>query len=72
MEKIYKGGEVYYDDRNNQMITIFRYVGCGLYLCKVAGFVSDGEGDLVDLGYCPVNESELNLMEPINVKEVIR
>lgn len=62
-DRIYKGGNVYYDARCNQMITIFRYVGCGLYLCKVAGFVSDADDDMVDLGYCPVNEVELDQME---------
>jgi hypothetical protein len=35
----------------------------------VAGFVNDGDGDLVDLGYCPVKEDELDLMEI--AKEVI-
>lgn len=69
MKRIYKGGNVYYDARYNQMITIFRYVGCGLYLCKVAGFVNDGDDDLVDLGYCPVKEDELDQMEI--AKEVI-
>lgn len=62
MKRTYYKGMLLWDPVTDQLLEIYNYVGCGLYLCKVSGFVND-DGDMVDLGYCPVNELALDTME---------
>lgn len=67
---IYNKGMRLWDPVNDQYVEIFNYVGCGLYLCIITGFVGDGS-ELSILGYCPVAKIELDKMEFNENAEVI-